>query len=111
MFVLTVIIRFSAQGAYILLVNQERSLIQTRALISFWETVDVQKKALMFILKRKGDLKTDFLSLDPRTKTTTQAPIITNFCDEIIRFNEHNKTEKTVPQLGPQIVLFNVTLP
>ena len=68
MFVLTVIIRFSAQGAYLLLVHQERSLIQTRALISFWETVECAEKSFDVYFKKKRRLKNWLLVIRSKDK-------------------------------------------
>ena len=45
-------IRFSAQGAYLLLVPQERTLIRDRALISFLRNNQMFKKRFNIYLKR-----------------------------------------------------------
>ena len=46
-------IRFSAQGAYLLLVPQERTLIRDRALISFLRNNQMFKKRFNIYLKHK----------------------------------------------------------
>ena len=49
----TVMIRFSAEGAYLLLVPQGRALIQDRALISFLETTECLKQNFNIYLKKE----------------------------------------------------------
>ena len=56
----TIIIRFSARGAYLLLVSQGRALIRDRALISFFEKQpSVQNKILMrYLLEKETTIET-----------------------------------------------------